>query len=473
MNRIDLATARSRRWDLVIAGTSFAAMFFARHLPPRLAERGQILFVEKGPLRPHSTQIDERLVAQEDAVAQRNHSGHEKKWTAHTLFGGNSNCWWGCAPRLHPDDFRLRSRHGVGMDWPLGYDDLEPYYGAVEEAMDLSGGGSDHLLPRSRPFPSPPHAPTLTDVALRRHSPDWFAQPTARSTGGTRAKCCANGVCGLCPIDSKFTVLNGMAGFDRPNHHYLLDTELRAVTIANGRAQGALLRQAGGAEAEIAADLVALGANALYNAAILLRSGVENPALGRHLHEQISRDVRVEIDQPGYRGGTSITGHGYGLYAGEHRREAGAVLMENWNTTPFLRLEPRKWTHSLHLKLIVEDLPRAENRVVLVDDEPVIEWHGHDPYAEAGMRRALAQLPKMLPFAVEKIDPLPLAPTEHHIQGTTRMAKSAADGVVDADLRTFAASNLLALGSGAFPSCSPANPTLTLSALSARAAERL
>jgi choline dehydrogenase-like flavoprotein len=65
------------------------------------------------------------------------------------------------------------------------------------------------------------------------------------------------------------------------------------------------------------------------------------------------------------------------------------------------------------------------------------------------------------------------ASTEAHIQGTHRMASAPEDGVVDRDLRTFECPNVLALGAGAFATCSPANPTLTLSALGLRAARRL
>lgn len=472
MKTISLTEARASTWDLVIVGTSFAAMFFARHLPPSITDRARILFVEKGPYRPHAKQLLERNVASMERFAQQDKSGRKKTWTAHSVFGGNSNCWWACTPRLHPEDFQLRSRYGIGTDWPIGYDELEPFYCAVEEAMDISGGGSDAYLPRSRPFPAPPHRPSLTDIRLRER-PDWFAQPTARSTGTRRAKCCANGVCHLCPINSKFTILNSFDLFDRPNHHYLLGVEARAVTIANGIAQSVSVEAADGASGEIKGDLIALAANAIFNAAILLRSGVDNPHLGRHLHEQASREVLVNIDQANYLGGTSISGHGYGLYPGDHRREAAAVLIENWNAPARLRVEPGKWTHCMRLKLIAADLPQAKNRVRLVDDEPVIEWHGHDAYAYAGLKRAVEKLPELLPFAVTAIEPQDFASTEAHIQGTTRIGRSPAEGVIDADLKSFAATNLLCLGSGAFPSCSPANPTLTLSALAARAAARL
>jgi glucose dehydrogenase len=42
--------------------------------------------------------------------------------------GGSSLAWGAITPRFLPSDFRLRSLHGVGVDWPLSYDDLEPWY---------------------------------------------------------------------------------------------------------------------------------------------------------------------------------------------------------------------------------------------------------------------------------------------------------------------------------------------------------
>lgn len=63
--------------------------------------------------------------------------------------------------------------------------------------------------------------------------------------------------------------------------------------------------------------------------------------------------------------------------------------------------------------------------------------------------------------------------SEAHICSTTQMSGDPADGVVDADLKHHQFRNLLVLGSGAYPAISPANPTLTLSALSLRAADQL
>ncbi|MEM7438084.1 MAG: GMC family oxidoreductase N-terminal domain-containing protein [Pseudomonadota bacterium] len=285
------AEAAAENWDVIIAGSSFSAMFFLRGLPAGL----RVLILEKGPLQPHEDQVQNDFSVIEDIPVQ-NTSDTRKVWKAHSIFGGNSNCWWACTPRFHPNDFRMMTEYGVGQDWPVTYDTLDPFYAEVEQVMEVSGGGSDHILPRSTPFPFPPHTPSHTDFVLQAHSNDWFAQPTARSNGGSRAQCCGNGFCHLCPIDAKFTVLNGIDRFKRDTAAVVLGAEVRAVDIAGGVASGVLVRAGDGAEQRIAGGLVALGANAIFNAAILMRSGVKNPALGRYLHEQVGINVILDLE---------------------------------------------------------------------------------------------------------------------------------------------------------------------------------
>lgn len=81
-----------------------------------------------------------------------------------SLVGGSSNLMSGMFHRLHPDDFRLLSKYGqIGdanvVDWPISYDELEPYYTLVEELVGISGKVIPHPFepPRStRDFPQPP-----------------------------------------------------------------------------------------------------------------------------------------------------------------------------------------------------------------------------------------------------------------------------------------------------------------------------
>jgi choline dehydrogenase-like flavoprotein len=217
---------------------------------------------------------------------------------------------------------------------------------------------------------------------------------------------------------------------------------------------------------------VGLGANGIFNAAILLRSDVRAPALGRYLHEQAHQDVLVDTATiRGFFGGTSETGHGYHFYHGIDRSSAGAVLLETVNAPASIRREPGRWANRIHFRLIAEDLPRAENRVTLEDDEPVIDWVGHDDYAYRGLARARNGLPGIIPDAIDRIEPGLYHASEAHIQGTHRMGRAPETSVTDDRMRVHGVPNLYVLGAGAFPACSPANPTLTIAALSLRASE--
>lgn len=61
---------------------------------------------------------------------------------------GGSSTWWSAhVPRFRPDDFRGRSIDGAGDDWPLGYDDLAPYYDLCEAAWGVAGVIGDPTLP--------------------------------------------------------------------------------------------------------------------------------------------------------------------------------------------------------------------------------------------------------------------------------------------------------------------------------------
>lgn len=460
--QMDADQAAAQNWDVVIAGSSFSAMFFLRGLPDNL----RVLVIEKGPIIPHIDQVSGVPRPQEN-YAMENLSGHEKTWIAHSIFGGNSNCWWGQVPRFHPSDFRLFETYGVAAPWPISYAELAPFYDEVERVMDVAGGGSEHILPRDSAFPYPAHALSRSDQLCIAERPDiWVPVPTARSNGGRRAICCANGVCHLCPVDAKFSILNGIDDFKRDNVSFLQDAELREVLIEAGQGTGVQVSLADGREQTLKAGLIALGTNAISNAAILLRSNVQSAALGRYLHEQSSRDLELDVAAPGYFGGSAITGHCYGFYDGVHRSDAAAVLLENYNAPNALRPERGRWTERMRIKLIAEDIPQAENRVTLdANGEVSITWIGHSSYATAGLDRAENALSDVLPFELEGITRRRSQPTEAHIQGTHRMGRDPKSSVVNRNSQLHAVSGVYALGSGVFPTSSPANPTLTLSAL--------
>ena len=68
--------------------------------------------------------------------------------------GGSTILYSGHYPRFRPNDFTLRSDHGLGEDWPISYEELRPFYEANETETGVAGLAGDpaypdieHLLP--------------------------------------------------------------------------------------------------------------------------------------------------------------------------------------------------------------------------------------------------------------------------------------------------------------------------------------
>jgi choline dehydrogenase-like flavoprotein len=471
-------SADQDRFDIVAVGSGFGTSFFLWALLRRRRERLRVLVLERGPLVPHAWQVNHRVNSPVDEESTFHHrAGVPKTWRFNIGFGGGSNCWTGHVPRQMPADFRMASTYGVGRDWPMTYDDLEPHYETAEAIMAVSGPDRHHPYPKRGPYPQPPHRMSLPDRILQEaHPRSVFGLPTVRARVGTptRGPCCANGVCGICPVDAKFTILNGMADLYADDRITLLcDAEATALETSGGRASAVVYRHAG-REHTVRADMVVLGANGIFNPALMLRSGLSHPLLGRNLHEQGGFRARVYLDGiDNFQGSTYKAAVNYALYDGPHRRTHAACIIEHSNIAR-LRPEFGRWRQVLELSATVEDLPDPRNHVAAkaTDDKPTVIFENFSDYYYRGIRAAQAQLARILaPLPVERIEINPgLESTKSHIQGTTVMGDRREDSVIDRTLRHHAVRNLVVLGSGSFPTGAPANPTLTICALSLWAA---
>lgn len=65
--------------------------------------------------------------------------GTEFHWFRSRMLGGRTNHWGRISLRFGPDDFRRKSMTGVGVDWPIGYEDISPYYDAVDKLIGIFG----------------------------------------------------------------------------------------------------------------------------------------------------------------------------------------------------------------------------------------------------------------------------------------------------------------------------------------------
>ncbi len=163
-------------------------------------------------------QVIESLDNEGKWMAQPNYETGYDFWNGNCI-GGSSNFMSGYFSRLKPTDFKLLSTYGPIKganiaDWPITYDELEPYYTKVEEIVGVSGKVVKHkfLEPRSTPdFPYPPLEENivsqLIDQAASKLNIQTIPLPRAilSKKKGDRNSCYYSNYCGSygCSSDAK------------------------------------------------------------------------------------------------------------------------------------------------------------------------------------------------------------------------------------------------------------------------------
>jgi quinoprotein glucose dehydrogenase len=208
--------ARTLESDVVILGAGISAAMLAEKLSETGSEK--ILVVEAGN---KIFNLDERTARRERFLAYGEnpwpndhvHGQTAKGITSRTMaVGGLALHWGGTTPRFTPEDFRVRSLYGVGYDWPLTYEELEPYYFEAEERLGVAGTpGPPELDPRAKPYPLPgfPLTYNLTELkkwAEKSGIPFW-PNPVAKNTIPYRGRnvCMRCDTCNICPTGAKYT----------------------------------------------------------------------------------------------------------------------------------------------------------------------------------------------------------------------------------------------------------------------------
>ncbi len=470
------------KYDLILVGTSFASSFFLKKFLENAPPSAKVLAIERGKLFSHSDRLKVKRGEMPPPAWQETYlSKSDKPWTFDPNFGGSSNCWAGCTPRFMPNDFKMNSTYGIGVDWPISYEDIDDYYYEVEDIMSISGPDVTPF-PRKKSYPLPTHALSTVDRVMQKHYGElYISQPAARASRavGNRGACCSSIVCDVCPVNSKFTIENTLKYLYEDPRVTLIDgSQAYALKIENNVAKSVMVRKAG-KDLEFHAETIALGANPIFNSHILLNSGDTLDWTGAGLSDQVGTYAKVYLDDLENVGGSSlITANGYMFYDIPERNKYAGCLIESsqgfWS--PYTRNEFGKWRKIALFKFIFEDLPQKQNRVSVSQDilKPNVVFNDISDYAKEGLKNLKSNVDKY--FSVLPIERIEYdgynQESEYHICGATQMSASSDDGVVDKNLVHHTYRNVLVLGSGTFPTITPANPTLTLSALSLMAATK-
>ena len=161
--------------SIIMVGSGVAGATLARQLLKTENEH-QITVFEAGPdFKPGDYRIWlDRVMADngdlyEDFVDDPRTENEHFGLRGSRLFvkGGTTNHWGGLTPRFKPEDFELKSRTGFGVDWPISYEDMAPYYAEAEILLGITGDSDNDDPPRyGAKYPFPPTDFTLGDVVI-------------------------------------------------------------------------------------------------------------------------------------------------------------------------------------------------------------------------------------------------------------------------------------------------------------------
>ncbi|HEX5862656.1 MAG TPA: GMC family oxidoreductase [Casimicrobiaceae bacterium] len=436
--------------------------------------------------------------------------------------GGSTWHWAGSVLRYRPSDFRMRNRFGVGVDWPIGYEQLEPFYDEAERVLGVAGSNTETWgAPRKSQYPMPPISPTYLDGVVKGvlgplgMSLGVFPQARNSIFYDERPQCCGSASCvPLCPIGAKYDASVHATKAERAGARLETGAVVcRLETDASRRISTVFFRRPDGSTGSAGGRIVVLAANAIETPKLLLMSrhdrapkGVANSSdtVGRFLMSQIDQVTRGLTKVPiyPYRGpvltsairefrdgpfrckhsavGTSLSNEGWRHSMGPQAR---ALTLINQGLRGQRLQHEIAWHTARELTLgsTAETLPDATNRIV--PDETRTDSIGLprprisyriDDYAKAGLRVAMRRHESI--FAAlqsTEVKTFPMVTSSGTILGTARMGNDARRSVVNRDLRAHDHPNLFVVGGMVFPTAGVQPPTLTVAALALRASEKI
>jgi choline dehydrogenase-like flavoprotein len=444
--------------------------------------------------------------------------------------GHGSNAGWGTGgamihffanwPRLHPNDFKVKSQYGKGLDWPISYDDLLPYYDRIAEDVGISGDAAaeKRWYPVGKNYPMPPlktfRQGDIFNDAFKAHGIPLAPMPVAiNSTAYKDRPACVN--CGWCHVGCAI----GAAASPLVNH--LRDARKRGAEVrpfsyvtrvlTNGsgdRVTGVEYYDAKREQHVQPAGVVVLAAYAAETPRIMLNSKTDkhpkglsnrNELVGKYLMCHSSANVWALFDEDvqNYMGTAANQLMSYETYDkrwpkkgfGSIFLRTGAAMKPNVGLAgarpdlfgpplaDFMKQAARGLTR---IGLFGEVMPLAENRVELssekdefglpiariihaYDQDAIDSWaYGYDVALEV----AKAAKPKEAWKGGA-------APGSAHLIGGTIMGTDASNSVTNSYGQTHELSNLYLAGAGLFPTEGAVNPTNTIMAVTLRGAQHM
>jgi choline dehydrogenase-like flavoprotein len=529
---IALEQAREERWDVVVVGTGMGGSTsgFA------LAEKGlRVLFIEKGLFLFGGHDRGTGELIEEGEEPQRRLKmgwwpvtvdGDISYAPAVKMFaplgcgtGGSSSLYAAQLERMHPSDFVPRKHHATATRsslpeaWPFSYQDLIPYYRRAEKIFDVCGT-QDPLNADAEANLRPPPPMSERDGHIFELLQSAGMHPYRAHVGCRYLPGCFDCAARLCPkackTDAGLVCL--LPAVEKHGAAVLAQAEVLRLEASADRVTGVTVRQSG-QTATVSGKVVVLAAGALMTPTLLLKSSSElwpkglanrNDLVGRNLMMHTSDFIAMRPSKT-----LDARGPGKAISASDlfvrNGRKLGTLQSLGMPVTPgsinaFLRGKAERDPKSL-LTLggtfgrkvasrvgaalfssanvfasVVEDLPYADNRIVL------------DPSASNGMRfvyeypRELLERNELFRKELDKqvgkkLTTLLLGGDNNlnfgHTSGTARAGTDRATSVLDPQQRAHDLDNLYVADGSAFPSSGGINPSLTIAATALRVADAI
>lgn len=456
------------------------------------------------------------------------------RWYRSRMLGGRTNHWGRHVPRWGPYDFKPFSRDGHGVDWPISYDDIAPFYDRVEKMIGVNGGRIElENHPDSPPgCLMPPPKPRVPEMLIKAAAESIGIPVRAAHTAvltrdmpddvAPRSACfnatpCTRG----CTIGAMFQTTTSFLPMARATGRLTVVTDAmvaRVVMAGANRAAGVeYVDRKTGMRHQAKARVVVLAAGTCETTRLLLNSaprGLANSSgqLGRNLTDSTGASFRAYV--PALAGRPRYNEDGIG---GQHIYIPFWLYKEQKNGTldfprgyhfeiggrfgiPPATALPRVWGADLKkavrsasgatigLTLRGEMIP---NKDTFCEIDPTTKdrfgipvlrfafrWSQNELNQVAhGQRSAHAVFKRMNATILD-----PELPPEQlitaggeiiHELGTARMGPDARSSVVNSYGQTWDVGNLVLMDGSIFASGAHKNPTLTILALALRASERL
>jgi choline dehydrogenase-like flavoprotein len=440
--------------------------------------------------------------------------------TGYNVGSGTVN-YGAMAWRFMPEDFKMLSTYGEVKtttleDWPISYDDLEPYYEKAEYEVGVAGDNTNNPYagPREKDFPMPPFEITeygqLLSEAGKRLGLHPFPIPMARNSVlyNDRAACIRNRDCAgfICPVDAKNGTHNTVipVGVKSGNLHLRIRTHVTQIMMGdNGKAIGVKYNDENNREHIQTADIVVISASATETPRLLLTTstskfpnglGNNYDLVGRNLQSHAYCGARAIFHEDIH----SWTGPGatFGICDYNHHNEGiigGGLIHNEFFRGPlsFTRLRPKNasswglehkefqrdnFRRYADLRCCVQEMPNYHSRVFIHKKKK--DYWGMPIVGLAGERHPLDV--KHCNYMIDRCEEVFKEagakqiwrepggtgnPAMVHQAGTCRMGDDPTKSVTNRFGQVHGIDNLFIGDASTFVTCAGLNPALTIMTL--------